>query len=104
MENLPDTAVDGLRLVLVIHSAVLVDDLVPCVDGGMVGLVVDQKQRKTRDERTPVSVLGIGDVVANPFEQAFEYRLVLLDDEQPRPLLGGDGEMLRDLGVEVPVV
>ena len=40
----------------------------------------------------------------DPFEQALQHDLVLLDDEEPRALLRRDGQMLGDLSVEVAVV
>src|SRR5690606_15714408 len=71
----------------------------------MVCFVINQEQGQSGDDlSTAFRVMSIRNVVPYPLEQAFEYRLVLLDHEEPGALFRRDAELSGNCGIEVPLV
>ena len=72
MENAPDHSVDGLGLVVGHRAAVIIEELLPCVDGCIVGFVVDDQQRKFCHKfAAGCGITTVSHMITYPFEQSF---------------------------------
>ena len=105
MEQPPDQPVDRLRLMLLVRSSIRIECLLTGIDRCMIGLVINEQQRKVRHDLPPgFGVNGICSVIADPAIEPLQNGLVLLDHEEPRPLFGGYSEISGRGGAEVAVV
>ncbi|MNC15939.1 hypothetical protein D3C75_637820 [compost metagenome] len=106
MEHLSDETVDYFGLMLLVRSPVIVEHLLTRINGSVVCLVVDHKQRKLRHELTVVTrASAICHTSLNPIKQGSKNVLLLLNNKKPRPLFGRNTmKVLGDSLAKITVV
>src|SRR5262245_32497028 len=101
-EQLSDALVQYSGIVIGVGLAVLVELLLPGIDGSLIGFIIDDKQRHSR--HVWASLVARVRRKADPFEQVLEHTPVLLDHEEERMSPWIDSKILGYVASEIAVV